>query len=196
MSELADGPAAPESLSVRFANTRYAVRGRPHDGIETPELLSNWLAGHADALGLAGAAPAVDDTDVRTFAALREAIRELIADTVGAPDSFRHPTAGDGVALLNRLSAGAPSWPALLRAGDQFQVVERTARDARTAALATLAQDAIKLLGGELRADLRACLAPGCVQYFIKDHPRREWCSPACGNRARAARHYLRHRDD
>ena len=35
--------------------------------------------------------------------------------------------------------------------------------------------------------------APGCVLYFIKDHPRREWCSTACGNRARAARHYARH---
>jgi hypothetical protein len=42
---------------------------------------------------------------------------------------------------------------------------------------------------------LRACQAPGCVLYFVKDHPRREWCSTACGNRARAARHYRRHRD-
>ena len=49
------------------------------------------------------------------------------------------------------------------------------------------------------RADspqLRACHAPGCVLYFLKDHPRREWCSTACGNRARAARHYRRHRLD
>ncbi|HEY0690395.1 MAG TPA: CGNR zinc finger domain-containing protein [Kribbella sp.] len=26
----------------------------------------------------------------------------------------------------------------------------------------------------------------------MKDHPRREWCSTTCGNRARAARHYAR----
>ena len=39
----------------------------------------------------------------------------------------------------------------------------------------------------------RAVLA--CVQYFVKDHPRREWCSAACGNRARVARHYTKRRD-
>ena len=39
----------------------------------------------------------------------------------------------------------------------------------------------------------RATHAPGCVLYFVQDHPRREWCSTACGNRARVARHYDRH---
>ena len=34
---------------------------------------------------------------------------------------------------------------------------------------------------------VRACYAPGCVLYFMKTHPRREWCSVACGNRVRAA---------
>ncbi|MFI6847287.1 CGNR zinc finger domain-containing protein [Kitasatospora sp. NPDC050467] len=33
---------------------------------------------------------------------------------------------------------------------------------------------------------------PGCVLYFVKKHPRREWCSAGCGTRARAARHYER----
>jgi predicted RNA-binding Zn ribbon-like protein len=37
-----------------------------------------------------------------------------------------------------------------------------------------------------------ACHAPGCVLYFLKTHPRREWCSVTCGNRVRAARHYER----
>jgi predicted RNA-binding Zn ribbon-like protein len=32
------------------------------------------------------------------------------------------------------------------------------------------------------------------VLYFVKTHPRREWCSVACGNRVRAARHYQRGR--
>ena len=41
---------------------------------------------------------------------------------------------------------------------------------------------------------LRACLGPGCVLYFVQQHPRREWCSAGCGNRARVARHYHRHR--
>ncbi|WP_433236869.1 CGNR zinc finger domain-containing protein [Streptosporangium sp. CA-135522] len=47
-----------------------------------------------------------------------------------------------------------------------------------------------RMLNGSVEADLRACHAPGCVLFFVKDHHRREWCSAACGNRARAARHY------
>jgi len=62
-------------------------------------------------------------------------------------------------------------------------------------ARAQIARDAIALLGGPLREDVRACHAPGCVQYFVKDHPRREWCSAACGNRARVARHYTKSKD-
>jgi predicted RNA-binding Zn ribbon-like protein len=34
--------------------------------------------------------------------------------------------------------------------------------------------------------------APGCVLLYVSDHPRRQWCSNACGNRARQARHYRR----
>ena len=42
------------------------------------------------------------------------------------------------------------------------------------------------------RGELRVCGAPGCVLMFARDHTRREWCSNACGNRARQARHYRR----
>jgi predicted RNA-binding Zn ribbon-like protein len=62
-------------------------------------------------------------------------------------------------------------------------------------ALGAVAQDAIELLTGPEATTLRACHAPGCVLYFVKTHPRREWCSEACGNRVRAARHYRRVRD-
>jgi len=61
--------------------------------------------------------------------------------------------------------------------------------------LSSIAHQSIDLLVGEDRVNLRACYAPGCVLYFVKDHPRREWCSHACGNRARAARHYRRHKN-
>jgi predicted RNA-binding Zn ribbon-like protein len=60
--------------------------------------------------------------------------------------------------------------------------------------LGVIAADTIELLGGPRSDDLRACGAPGCMLMFLKDHPRREWCSPTCGNRARQARHYARSR--
>ncbi|MDR6317410.1 putative RNA-binding Zn ribbon-like protein [Actinoplanes couchii] len=58
-----------------------------------------------------------------------------------------------------------------------------------------MADEAIALFTGAARDDLRACPGPGCVLHFVRDSPRREWCSPGCGNRARAARHYARSRD-
>ncbi|TXS49898.1 CGNR zinc finger domain-containing protein [Streptomyces sp. t39] len=61
---------------------------------------------------------------------------------------------------------------------------------------AVLARAAIAFLAGPDRSRLRACHAPRCVRYFLKDHPRQEWCKPACGNRARVARHHERHRTD
>ncbi|MGO4751944.1 CGNR zinc finger domain-containing protein, partial [Streptomyces sp. 2MCAF27] len=58
--------------------------------------------------------------------------------------------------------------------------------------VAALARDAIGFLAGPERERLRACPAPRCVRYFVKDHPRQEWCKPSCGNRARVARHHHR----
>lgn len=212
MSEPVDGlraapsasPDGDEPLALRFANTRYAVRGQARDDIGTPELLRAWLTRHADELGPAGAASHIGRADVPAFVELRDAVRALIAVTVHdldpsrppAPAGARAPAHDDAIALLNRLSRGAPSWPRLMRADGRFRMIEHTRDDADTSALAALAQDAIMLLGGDLSGTLRACGAPGCVRFFVKDHPRREWCSPACGNRVRAARHYLRHRED
>ncbi|MFP3992446.1 CGNR zinc finger domain-containing protein, partial [Streptomyces sp. E11-3] len=59
---------------------------------------------------------------------------------------------------------------------------------------AAIARAAIAFLAGPDRAKLRACHGPRCVRYFLKEHPRQEWCKPSCGNRARVARHHERHR--
>ncbi|MET9063820.1 CGNR zinc finger domain-containing protein [Streptosporangium sandarakinum] len=74
--------------------------------------------------------------------------------------------------------------------------VPAVAADDSARARAALASAAIAFLAGPRRELLRACPAPRCVLYFVKEHARQEWCSVACGNRARAARHYRQHRDD
>ncbi|MFJ5547937.1 CGNR zinc finger domain-containing protein [Streptomyces sp. NPDC093225] len=63
--------------------------------------------------------------------------------------------------------------------------------DSRAAALSTAGLP--RLLTGDMRPQLRACLAPGCVFSYVKQHPRRAWCSAGRGDRARVARHYQRH---
>lgn len=172
-----------EPLAVEFANTWYAVRGREREGVGTPAELSAWLHGHdlpTDA----------DEPSVQDFLALRDAIRSLLRATADG-----EPLPEKATTTVNAASERAPRWPVLAgTAPSGYGVVEVTSADPVAAAQARIARDAITLLGGPLRADLRACQAPGCVQFFVRDHPRREWCSPGCGNRARAARHYTKHK--
>jgi predicted RNA-binding Zn ribbon-like protein len=40
------------------------------------------------------------------------------------------------------------------------------------------------------RDDLALCDAPGCGQLFFERRTNQAWCGPACGNRARIARHH------
>ena len=192
----------PEPLAVEFANTWYAVRGKEREGVGTPAELARWLREHglptdADAYTYtdldedADADTDIDETAVRHFLTLRNAIRSLLHAA-----AERAPLPEPDTATLNKASAQAPRWPVLAGTAEPgYGVIELTTADPLPSVRAQIARDAIELLGGPLREDVRACHAPGCVQYFIKDHPRREWCSAACGNRARVARHYTKSKD-
>jgi predicted RNA-binding Zn ribbon-like protein len=99
---------------------------------------------------------------------------------------------------INQASGRAPRSPLALWRPDGDPIAATDHHDAAKAdiVIGAIAADAIALLTGPQRADLRACGAPGCVLMFLKDHPRRAWCSNTCGNRARQARHYRRARGD
>jgi predicted RNA-binding Zn ribbon-like protein len=128
---------------------------------------------------------------------LRDALRRVAATRTADP----RPAAAsaiedvlDAVGVVNEAAAAAPRWSALEPGADGFARRSRTGASPATAITALLAEDGIDVCAGPPGDELRACLAPGCVLYFVRQHPRREWCSSACGNRARAARHYQRHR--
>jgi predicted RNA-binding Zn ribbon-like protein len=188
----ATGDASGELLAIEFANTRYAERGTLRDGLATPEMLTAWLEANTGRLAAAGAPDAVrtrlGDCELAAFVELRDTISGLIASAVGG-----EPLAPAQVASLNEVARTAPSWPILMVGPAAVTVVEHSPEPTAAALLGAIARSAVRLLGGAAQENLRACRAPGCVQYFVKDHPRREWCCAACGNRARVARHYLRH---
>lgn len=179
----------PEPLAVEFANTRYAVRGKEREGVGTPPELARWLGEHGLPAGAdAGADAHLDEKAVRDFLTLRDAIRSLLRSTTEG-----EPLPEAAATTVNRASEQAPRWPVLAgTAASGYGVIEMDTADPLPSARGQIARDAIALLGGPLKEDVRACHAPGCVQYFLKDHPRREWCSAACGNRARVARHYTK----
>ena len=186
-------PAEP--VPVRLMNTIWADRAGVHDDLSTPADLGAWL----QSVSAADRPPPVTRRQLTDARQLRDALRRIAAfvtaDTRAAAAS---PVADVDVAIetVNRAATATPPAPRLTR--DRELLRTTAAANAPTVAttLAAVAIAAIDLFAGDAPTALRACHAPGCVLYFVKDHPRREWCSNTCGNRARAARHYRKHRLD
>jgi predicted RNA-binding Zn ribbon-like protein len=199
-------PLLREPLAVEFMNTIWADQSGVHDALASDADVLAWLRAVDPRLTprpapvdrwLQEARPADLGNAGDRLRGLRDSIRRLAAVLTVDPRpaaASAIETADEASRVLNETTAAAPRWSTLATSAGGF--VRESCADASPAAAiaAHLAEDAIDLYTGQLRDDLRACLAPGCVLYFVKQHHRREWCSTACGNRARAARHYQRHR--
>jgi len=94
--------------------------------------------------------------------------------------------------VINECSSAAPVGHLVLVDG-QVQWRDATPGSTVEDAMAAVATAATAVLLGPDATRLRACHGPRCFLYVTQDHPRRQWCSSACGNGARAARHYRRH---
>ncbi|HEY9473165.1 MAG TPA: ABATE domain-containing protein [Mycobacteriales bacterium] len=182
-------PLLGEPLPVELANTIFRSRDGRGDGLGTPGHLAGWLAEVRPRLDTP-----LSDQDLlaigpRELAAARE-LRDNLRALVDAAVNQHRPDPA-ALATLNRYAHAAVrwhelSWDAGPRARPCFD------GPAVTAALTEIAQAGVDLFAGPRRAELRICDAPGCVLFFVRDHPRRTWCSNGCGNRVRAARHYSR----
>src|SRR4051794_15628765 len=166
------GPVREEPLAIELHNTLYAVSGTAFDGLA--DEAGEWLEALAYRFPeVEGDWPGVDE-----LSALREAVRfALDAVVAGAvPDA----TALDAI---NAAAARASNSPAAVWVEGDKPYLASDFHGASRAdiVIGTLAADAIDLVTGDY--EVRACGAPGCVLLFLKDHPRREWCSNACGNR-------------
>jgi predicted RNA-binding Zn ribbon-like protein len=183
------GPVRREPLAVEFHNTLYVHHGKLHDGLETTDGLRGWLAAVADRLP--AQAQDADGSRHGEFLALRAAVADALH---AALEEERVPASA--AEALNAVAAAAPFSPVAVVSSDgQLSAETRYhSADATDIALATIAADAIELLTGPRRTDVHACRAPGCILLFLRDNPRRRWCSEVCGNRARQARHYERAR--
>jgi predicted RNA-binding Zn ribbon-like protein len=183
-----------EPLPVRLMSTIWADADGLHDDLRATADVNEWL----DAIGVDRAGAQASERELATARALRDAVR-LLAAYVTADGRPGRPAAAtaDVAAALEQVNATAAELPAprlALRDG-RLALGVPGGPSPVTTGLAQVAEQAVGLLAGEDAARLRACYAPGCVLYFVKTHPRREWCSVACGNRVRAARHYQRARD-
>jgi predicted RNA-binding Zn ribbon-like protein len=184
-----------EPAPVRLMNTVWADRHGGHDALTDPAELRAWLGAVSPQVG-GRTVSRVRPGDVQRFRALRDAVRVLAGLVTGdahRPAGSGGVSIGRAVAVVNDAVALAVPSPRLVHRDGELRIDTATRAGAVDLALSSIARQAIDLLAGAGSGSLRACHAPGCVLFFVKDHPRREWCSTACGNRARAARHYERH---
>ena len=182
-----------EPAPVRLMNTIRADTTGVHDELTTPAALHDWLVA-ADRQYATDASEGPGPDELAEATLLRDSLRRLAAvctdDRRSAAQSPVH-NVDDAVAAVNQAITHLPHPQLVVRGGRLHR--DRPAPTSPTrVALAELAHDAIDMFTGPGARQLRACQAPGCVFYFVRSNPRRQWCSETCGNRARAARHYRR----
>ncbi|MCK2217824.1 ABATE domain-containing protein [Actinomadura sp. ATCC 31491] len=187
------------SLTLDFVSTIRAQRSGLTDQLADVAGLTAWAREHAAALDLDPAFSATEELRAEAVR-LRQAVRALFARAVapGPPsraDAADLPGFAESLALVNARALAVPRAPQLSWDGEP-SLASVTAAPAEPAVrlLGALATAAVEFLAGPERELLRTCQAPRCVLYYVKEHPRQEWCSTSCGNRARAARHYREHK--
>lgn len=186
-------PLADEPLPVRLMSTIWADTDGLHDDLGTTAAVDEWL----DAVGVDRAGAHATERELAKTRALRDAVRRLAGYVTHDTRPAASSAMTDVAVALDRVNSTAAELPAprlSLRDG-RLELAALRGPSPVTTGLAQVAEQSVELLGGADAARLRACYAPGCVLYFMKTHPRREWCSVACGNRVRAARHYQRARE-
>ncbi|MFF2959941.1 ABATE domain-containing protein [Streptomyces sp. NPDC057963] len=183
---------------------RHEGRGGAADDLATPDGLIRRVRERRALLGdaVGGEAWAADGHFPEAVRSLRAAVRALFAHAVrpGGPspaDAGRLPPFEEALRRLDAAAAAVPTVPRLDRAPDRAPAVRDHpvgATAERDALPAALTRAAVGFLAGPDRAALRACHAPRCARYFVREHPRQEWCKPSCGNRAPVVRHHERRR--
>jgi len=168
-----------------FVATLGKRHAEPVERIPDPGALARWIA----EAGLAVSKEPVPVT-ARELAEAR-ALREAVHRVVRAAMAGREPDPAD-VALVNEFAARPDLAP-------QLGTPRWTARQPARAALATVARDAVLLVGGPLLERVKECGNPDCSLLFLDDSQarRRRWCSmERCGNLAKVAGYRSRNRAD
>ena len=170
-----------DSLGYSVTDGRFAL-SLVNEALESGQDLARWLE---SAGGLGSGEIAEVALRLPEFRALRAASRDALEASV---EGSAPPV--DAVELLNEVSGRIPRTLVL----DPPTVRDEPApANATVRTLARIAWSTIELVGGPDRDRLRRC--GSCGNVFVATRSDRRWCSVACGNRIRVARHHARRRE-
>lgn len=172
-------PLIGEPLSLDLLNTQWVTDGVRQDLLTDTDGLAVWLAtnGLGDRFG----------ADEETLEHVRQA-RDAISAVVDGPD------AAAGIARVNQVLGHGRIRATLSPEGPGE---EPEFEDATWGAAWLAARDYLTLLATSPDR-IRPCAHDACVLHFFDTsrNGTRRWCSmAACGNRAKASRHYARARE-
>jgi predicted RNA-binding Zn ribbon-like protein len=195
MSHVPVLPAIPsvlltEPLPLNLVNTELHLPDGCLDLLDPGAHRARWLTTEAERLGISADASAFGD---ETAAALK-ALREHVAAAIEPARHGKRPPA-HALSGLNEALRAAPAVPQA-----RWDGAAVTATTDRTGSLAArlaagFAEAAVELLADPAIRKVRRCDAPACLVLFLARNPKRRWCTPSiCGNRARVARYYQRHK--
>jgi predicted RNA-binding Zn ribbon-like protein len=165
-----------DRLCLDFAATlMFRSAERPRELLDSPATLSAWTLGS----GVVSGPARCRHGDLAEAVELREVIYRLAVAHITGDHA-----APDDLAVLNRHGQRTPVAVVLDPDGTLTRL------GSMKAVLATVARDAIELLGGPDAQRLRQCGRDGCTRMFV-DRSRgrnRSWCGMReCGNRVNAA---------
>ncbi len=191
-ASLADG--------LDFVNTLSFDKGQEHDGLRDAPTAVSWLQDHSllhqEMVDLILAEASDAEAEERLLARIRRvrgALRELLDAAVE-----QRPPQGGALREVNR-ALHAPYVIELVPAADGVSLDHRHEGDPVSGALARLSEAVARELTGLNVRRLRVCANEDCRWVFNDHSPagRRKWCDmSSCGNRAKAARHRARQKQN
>ncbi|MGY6564464.1 MAG: CGNR zinc finger domain-containing protein [Halomonadaceae bacterium] len=173
-----------DHLAVDLANTVIRQGSRMTELLNEPRDLAEWLELERERVPCP---EVVDATLLEAFLKLRDDALALLRAAVA-----RETLPSSAVAHVNAIVTRTPMARVLGKHAGSAITVPAHAEDPRQNLLATLANAIVDLLGERQLHHLAFCDAPSCGQFFHRQRPNQHWCCPACGDRARAARHQKR----
>lgn len=182
-----------EPPAVDLVNTHLYLAETWIDLLDHPEQRTEWLTAEAERLGIAVTRDTAGSAEV---VAATRTVREHVAAAIEPARHGKRPPAR-ALSGLNEALRAAPAIPRARWDGDSVTATSERAGSLATRLAAGFAEAAVELLADPAIHKVRRCDAPSCVVLFLPRNPNRRWCTPTiCGNRARVARYYLRHRPD
>jgi predicted RNA-binding Zn ribbon-like protein len=166
--------------SLNLVATLGRRHATPVERIPDAVALARWFV----TAGLLTTAPSVSEAHLVQARQLREAISSLVHSVMSGS-----PVGGAPLAIVNGYAL-RPDLPPQLGVEDGRPVVTTPGAADVPSALATVARDAVRLLGGPQAARIKECEHPDCSLLFVDETQsgRRRWCSmDRCGNLVKTA---------